>query len=301
MSNTFTALQPKYAELLDKVKVKASWKVAANNAANRIFANRMTYQAVTDETGVPWEFIGIIHMLEGGLNFHTHLHNGNTLNHRTTDVPKGRPEADPLEGIGHPYGWKESAIDALKLKKLDEVKDWSDERILYEWERYNGFGYRNQHPGTLSPYLWSGTNLYTRGKYIRDGQWSETAVSKQTGCYAILVALRTLQSNQEVKVAVDGSKKITILNRVRNAVSTTAATYFTVDYFQLAKQYMYDLKEFMSDHAALLLLGGIGGFLIINEIIKHMSVNDYKAGRWVPSGLAQANEIDKTKIGDPDA
>ena len=34
------------------------------------------YDQVANATGVPWYVIGIIHEMEGGLNFTTHLHNG---------------------------------------------------------------------------------------------------------------------------------------------------------------------------------------------------------------------------------
>ena len=37
-----------------------------------------------------------------------------------------------------------------------------------------------------SPYLWSYTAIYTAGKYVADGKWSDTAVSKQCGGMAIL-------------------------------------------------------------------------------------------------------------------
>jgi lysozyme family protein len=59
--------------------------------------------------------------------------------------------------------------------------------VLQHLERYNGLGYRNK--GIYSPYLWSFTNHYIEGKYIADGVWSATAVSKQVGCAAILKEL----------------------------------------------------------------------------------------------------------------
>src|SRR4029077_18758554 len=89
------------------------------------------------------------------------------------------------------FTWAESAIDALCLKGLQNVgaNAWSIERIAFELERYNGFGYRNHHPSVKSAYLWSGTNHYTKGKYIRDGAFDPDAVSGQIGAMAILKQL----------------------------------------------------------------------------------------------------------------
>ena len=66
------------------------------------------YDQVANATGVPWYVIGIIHEMEGGLNFTTHLHNGDPLTRRTVQVPAGRPPT----GMP-PFQWEESAIDAL--------------------------------------------------------------------------------------------------------------------------------------------------------------------------------------------
>ena len=64
--------------------------------------------------------------------------------------------------------------------------DWSLAGTLFQIEGYNGWGYRRQHPQVLSPYLWSFSSHYTRGKYIADGTWSDTAVSKQCGAAVVL-------------------------------------------------------------------------------------------------------------------
>ena len=56
--------------------------------------------------------------------------------------------------------------------------------MLFRFEKYNGFGYRSH--GIASPYLWSYSNQYTKGKYVRDGKWDANAVSLQCGA-ALLV------------------------------------------------------------------------------------------------------------------
>jgi hypothetical protein len=42
------------------------------------------------------------------------------------------------------------------------------------------------HSHVLSPYLWSFSNQYSSGKYVADGRWSDTAVSKQAGAAVLL-------------------------------------------------------------------------------------------------------------------
>lgn len=77
-------------------------------------------------------------------------------------------------------------MDALKFKDLDEWGDWSLPGTLYQLERYNGWGYRRNHPEVKSPYLWSFCQHYTRGKYVSDKKFSKTAVSGQCGAAVLL-------------------------------------------------------------------------------------------------------------------
>ena len=123
-----------------------------------------------------------MHGLECGYDFNKHLHNGDSLSAATVRVPAGRP---PGWVAGSP--WEQSAVDALKLKKLDQVKDWSLARVLYVLEGYNGFGYRTK--GIRSPYLWSFSNLYEKGKYVADHQFDPNAISKQVGSATLLKML----------------------------------------------------------------------------------------------------------------
>ncbi|MCA9660183.1 MAG: DUF2914 domain-containing protein, partial [Myxococcales bacterium] len=124
---------------------------------------------------------------ESSCNFKTHLHNGDTLRRRTVNVPAGRPKSG-----SPPFDWHTSAIDALQIKGLQKIADWCITRMCYEAERFNGFGYRNWHPNVLSPYLWSYSFHYHRGKYIADGKWSSAAVSGQPGAMPILKLLMEL-------------------------------------------------------------------------------------------------------------
>lgn len=172
-------MKQEYQRLFDSCVIKADKYPLLDAAIDKILANRDKYDTVSKRAGVPWYFIAIVHTMEGGGKFNTHLHNGDPLTAKTVQVPKGRP----LNG-NPPFTWEDSAFDALQLRKLDKITNWSIPELLYQLEGYNGFGYRVK--GINSPYLWSFTNQYTKGKYTADGIYDSNAVSKQVGAAAFL-------------------------------------------------------------------------------------------------------------------
>lgn len=175
------ALRIEYETLFNGCRVRPDRSREIDATIDRIVANRARYEAVAREAGVPWHVIAIIHCMETGLRFDRHLHNGDPLTRRTTHVPAGRPR-----GGQPPFTWEESAKDALALRRLGPDTDWSLAGTLYEIEGYNGWGYRLHHTHVLTPYLWSYSDHYTSGKYVADGRWSDTAVSKQCGGAVVL-------------------------------------------------------------------------------------------------------------------
>lgn len=175
------ALRTEYEALFNRCSVRSERTPEVDATIDRLLAQRGRYEAVADQTGVPWHVIAVIHCMETGLRFDRHLHNGDPLTRRTTHVPAGRP----LEGQP-PFSWEESARDALALRRLGRHTDWSLAGTLFEIEGYNGWGYRRFRPHILTPYLWSFSDLYSSGKYVADGRWSDTAVSKQCGAAVVL-------------------------------------------------------------------------------------------------------------------
>lgn len=182
MAFEFTsALRAEYQRLFDSCDVRPAKLGTVEGLATKINGNRMRYGQVSEALGVPWFFVGAVHCLESSLSFAKHLHNGDPLTARTVHEPKGRPlQWNP------PKDWESSADDALRLRKLHLVTDWSIPGILYQLEAYNGFGYRRFHPEVLTPYLWSFSSHYTSGKYVADGTFDPDAVSKQCGCAVLL-------------------------------------------------------------------------------------------------------------------
>lgn len=195
---TFEDLKDEYTRLWAAMRLRPERRVDVEAAARKVLAGKERYHDVSTETNVPWYIVGVIHKMEANCDFGCHLHNGDPLTRRTRLVPAGRP----LEG-NPPFPWEVSAEDALEMKKLQEITEWSVERICFELERYNGFGYRKYHPQTLSPYLWSYTTNYARGKYVEDGKWSASAVSGQSGAMAILLALSKLDDSVQLLTAAE--------------------------------------------------------------------------------------------------
>lgn len=188
---SFTGLKTEYQKLWDTMTVNPSRVPMVNKIALRLQANKARYQAVEAKTGVPWFIVAAWHERESSADFRTQLAQGDPLGKRSTHVPAGR---------GPFKTWEDGAFDALvTLKGLDRVTDWGPARCAYETERYNGFGYRNFHPSVLSPYLWSFSNHYTRGKYVADGKFSSTAVDAQCGAIPIIKQLMAIDADARFK------------------------------------------------------------------------------------------------------
>lgn len=177
---------------------------AINSQAAKIAANRSRYEAVSKATGVPWGVIGVIHYREASGDFAGVLHNGEKIigtGKLTKLVPKGR---------GPFLTWEEAAIDALAICPPYAAKntDWSIGGTLDLLERYNGLGYRNK--GQPSPYLWSGTDQYVKGKYVADGKYDPNHVDKQLGVAPILMKLREMEATKPIPAPINPPKPIPV-------------------------------------------------------------------------------------------
>src|SRR5262249_39229274 len=73
---------------------------------------------------------------------------------------------------------------------LARHKDWSMAAALTALETYNGIGYAARR--VPSPYLWSGTDQYHAGKYVRDGVYDPGKVDPPLGCAALMMAVMEL-------------------------------------------------------------------------------------------------------------
>lgn len=181
---TFTASKLGYGNLWDRsrpTRVSEAAKVAAI-----IYAHKKDYKEIGDPLRIPYYTIAAKHYRESNLNFTCHLHEGSPLSNRTKFVPKGRPVTG-----NPPFTFKQSATDALSMSphQLNLVTRYSLERTLYEDERYNGWGYIGKGN---TPYVWSGTSIYSGGKYVADHVYSQYAQDKQLGTAVIYMELAKL-------------------------------------------------------------------------------------------------------------
>jgi lysozyme family protein len=179
----FASLSDEYERLFATATLRPERSATTDWHLKMLLNSRARYEQVAAITGVPWYFIGVTHGLEASFNFRAHLHNGDfPLSRRTRQVPSGRPRV-----WLPPDDWASSARDALALLGFTGQKDWSLARTLYRLEAYNGLGYRSY--GVPTPYLWSFSNHYSRGKFVADGKWNANARSQQCGAAVMLKLL----------------------------------------------------------------------------------------------------------------
>ena len=184
MPEKFADIKDDYAEQWELMEIEPGKIQVLDTIARRLIAKKPTYQKVENQLGVPWFFIAVLHNRESSANFAGVLHNGEHIigtGRKTRLVPAGRGPFDT---------WEAAAIDALTLKGLHRITDWSIERVCYEGERFNGWGYRNK--GVPSAYLWSFSNIYKGGKYVADHVWSSTAKDQQAGIMPLLKRMMVL-------------------------------------------------------------------------------------------------------------
>jgi lysozyme family protein len=177
----FANLKSEYEDLFESCRIRPERAASVKRLADKIMANESRYRIAQAMTSVPWSVVALIHCLEASLDFNKHLHNGDPLTAKTVRVPAGRPPGNP------PFDWEESAADALRFDGLSVWTNWSVPGVLFMLEKFNGFGSRNR--GINSPYLWSFSGHYTKGKFVADHVFDPEAVSGQCGAAVLLKEL----------------------------------------------------------------------------------------------------------------
>jgi lysozyme family protein len=156
--------------------------------ARRLVKEKTTYQRVEAATGVPWFVVAVIHERESSQRWDRSIAQGDPWNKVSVNVPKGR---------GPFKTWYDAAIDALVncAPHASKWEDWSEGGTLTLLEQYNGLGYASK--GVPSPYIWSGTDQYKSGKYIRDHVYDANVVDSQLGCAGLILAMIALDPSIE--------------------------------------------------------------------------------------------------------
>jgi lysozyme family protein len=183
----------RYEPMLGIVQV-VRWQNIYDVSAERIIANSARYREVEARTGVSRLFIAAAHFMESGsLSFEHNLFNGEPLNVVTSKYPAGR---------GPWASWEDAASEAMRefadRGLSSSLREPSMPQLACLLERYNGAGYISL--GQSSPYLWSGTNHYTKGKFVErrrfilfgpfDSYFDPELVSEQAGAVPLVVKLK---------------------------------------------------------------------------------------------------------------
>ncbi|WP_105435811.1 CHAP domain-containing protein [Neorhizobium tomejilense] len=197
--SSIPVVSPKWSEnyqvLWDKMSVSEAWMDAARGIVTKLVKYQSRYAAAVAGTAIPWWFVAVIHSMEAGMNFNRHLHNGDPLTSRTVREPKNLPVVPEP-----PYSWEVSAADALRYERLEQVTDWSLPSVLYHWHRYNGIVNEYKRRGIPTPYLWSGSQHYVKGKYVRDHEFDPNEPSDQVGAAVLLRVMIDMNVVQPFKV-----------------------------------------------------------------------------------------------------
>lgn len=184
-------------EMLDSiVKISEDFDSEVMDFKEAYKKNKNRYENLGKATGVPPELIAIIHYRENTVDylngtFNVYLHNGQTLGQVTTLVPKGKIFND----------FDSAAKDALQnwqsyINKYNLQTNSNDiVAMLCLAERYNGMGYYSA--GYVSPYIFSGTNVYVSGKFVEISNGSggyksvydPNKVDQQVGAYLLLSSI----------------------------------------------------------------------------------------------------------------
>lgn len=155
----------------------------------RLTTAKVRYQTISAKTGVPWFVIAVIHERESGQDFSRSLAQGDKWNQVSRHVPRGR---------GPFASFEDAAVDSLVncAPYAARWRDWSPGGALTLLEQYNGLGYANR--GLPSPYVWSGTDQYQKGKYVADGVFDPNAVDQQLGCAGLLLAMNAFAEQPQL-------------------------------------------------------------------------------------------------------
>ena len=184
MQHPFSVLQAEYVSLLAAMTITR--QAAVDATAHRLIAyiDAGHYKAGCDQCEVPQKDAAASFEREASSNFRLGPAQGDPIDRASVHVPRG---------IG-PFGtWTAAQVKAYQIDGLDKIglSNWLWARSCYEWELFNGFGYRSH--GIHTPYLWAGTNIYTRGKYVADSVWSAGAVDEQLGVIPMMFRIAQLR------------------------------------------------------------------------------------------------------------
>lgn len=192
MSRDRAKLSLEYAFLFSVATITEARQAEVVRSASWARANKARFQKIENLTRVPWYVVAIINIMEAGTDFSGTLLNGDPWNKKTVHYPAR---------LGPWDSWEDAAIFAIR----HEAKGWNFNLDIFVWdipgiffflEAWNGFNARSEPqyslttPKGASPYIYSGTPFYTKGKKLEaPSRFEPELVSAQIGCMAFLKEL----------------------------------------------------------------------------------------------------------------
>lgn len=192
----YTALARAHARRWAAMHINDGKSATFDSVARRLVAPeaKKRYQKISKKTGVPWWVIAVIHEREASQRWDRSIAQGDPFCRVSRNVPKGRGPFDTFEDAAY-----DALVNCGPFAARNE--DWSIGGTLTLLEKYNGMGYANR--GIPSPYIWAGSDQYSRGKFVRDHVFDPNAVDKQLGCAGLLARMAALDSS----IKLDGKQR----------------------------------------------------------------------------------------------
>ena len=269
---------------------------ATQAAANRIFQGKERYKIVEHLTGIPWWMVGVLHDREASCDFRGCLANGDFC------IGNGRRTWHETKGLGPYVTWEDSAVDALRREGFLSLTDKSVGMLLVAAEAFNGEGY-HMH-GWQNPYLWDGTQWYTRGKYVRDGVYDPSFVDPQIGVAPVIKRLIEMDRGfavTPIALMADPTRRGWFGQKVLHPEDHAAVIQHSrflkwgerysafCEYLGLSggtlSAMIPQVASFCTDWRTLTVAGVLGGGYLAMKLGKFATLNAAANGRYIPSGF----------------
>ena len=158
MFNSYTAVtKNKLQRLFDTCIIEEEKYADVDAYLKQIIKSKDRYHSVSNKHNIPWCVTAIMHATVCDCNFKVHLHNGDSLSGRTTNIPVGYPK-----GGRPPFTWEQSAEDTFLFYRLHKWSDWSVPGMLHNLTVMSGDDYKIHE--TAYSTLWCFSNHFKGSK-----------------------------------------------------------------------------------------------------------------------------------------
>jgi lysozyme family protein len=200
MQHPFAVLSPEYTAWLAHARLTRPGPV--QEGAREVLAAMPRYIDAAAALGMPPQsaaFIGALDLRESDCNPNAALGQGDPWRERSVHVPAG---------FGPFKSWADACNFYMRREHMNDPATWTWEWVCFKGNGWNGFG-PNDH-GRVPGYLFSCTAVYDTpryggvglaGKYVADGQWSDSTVDSQPGIIPVMQAALAVHTEWSLATA----------------------------------------------------------------------------------------------------